>query len=245
MFPRCMDFVLVKLSGLLMISRIFIVLVGALLGVLPASALSYQLADADLPNCKGNCPKVVVATGTISQNEHVQLAAFLDRSMKSDRVGQVLVIDSPGGFTLGGAYMGTLLRRMKMTVIVGRWTGGAITTQSGLRAGTCASACVLVLSGGASRYFVNGSRVGVHRSHTGPVVLDPLTREAVNATVDHDNVKEAYASFFKLMGIDQGLASKMDATPSESMYWLSSQEMAKFRLAIDTSARSNTKKKRQ
>ena len=76
------------------------------------------------------------------------------------------------------------------------------------------------------------------------MVLDPVTRQAINATVDHDNVKDAYASFFKLMGIDQGLASKMDATPSESMYWLSSQEMAKFRLAKDSSARVEAKKKR-
>jgi hypothetical protein len=215
-----------------------------LAGAQSASALSYQLVDADLPNCRGNCPKVLVATGTIRQNEHVQLAAFIDEALKTERVGQVIVIDSPGGFTLGGAYLGSLLRKLKMTVIVGRWTGEPITRGGGLTSGTCASACVLVLSGGTSRYFVTGSRVGVHRSHTGPTVLDPITRQAINATVDHDNVKEAYASFFKMMGIDAGLASKMDATPSESMYWLSPAEMGRYRLARDSSQRADRQPKR-
>jgi hypothetical protein len=63
--------------------------------------------------------------------------------------------------------------------------------------------------------------------------------------VDHENVKEAYASFFKMMGIDAGLASKMDQTPSETMYWLSPAEMGRFRLARDSSQRSKRQPKRQ
>ncbi len=73
-----------------------------LAGAGTASALSYQLADAELPGCKGPCPKVVVATGTIGQAEHVQLAAFLEKTVGQGDVSQVMVIDSPGGFTLGG-----------------------------------------------------------------------------------------------------------------------------------------------
>ncbi|MCA3595976.1 MAG: hypothetical protein IOC59_08585 [Methylobacterium sp.] len=219
---------------------------GALVaGLQSASALSYKLADAELPGCKGTCPKVVVATGTIGQAEHMQLAAFLERAVSSGAVSQVLVIDSPGGFTLGGAYLGVLLRQLKMTVIVGRWNGSTITPSNGVTPGTCASACVLALSGGAARYFVPGSRVGVHRSHTGTTVLDPLTRLPVNATVNHEAVSHAHTAYFRQMGIDTAVVAKMDATPSERIYWFSEPELAKFRLARSTASTGKAKPKRQ
>jgi hypothetical protein len=214
-----------------------------LAGAGAASALSYQLADAELPGCKGSCPKVIVATGTIGQAEHVQLAAFLERSVGSGAVSQVMVIDSPGGFTLGGAYLGTLVRQLKMTVIVGRWNGATISPTNGIAPGTCASACVLVLSGGTARYFVPGSRVGVHRSHTGTAVLDPTTRLPINGTINHDDVNQAHIAYFRKMGIDTALVAKMDATPSEQMYWFSESEMAKFRIARSTSTTGKPKKR--
>lgn len=214
-------------------------------GVQAASALTYRLADAELPGCKGTCPKVVVATGTIGQAEHLQLGAFLERAVGSGGVSQVLVIDSPGGFTLGGVYLGMLIRQLKMTVIVGRWNGATITPSNGVAPGTCASACVLALSGGTTRYFVPGSRVGVHRSHTGRTVLDPTTRQPINATINHDDVSQAHIAYFKQMGIDTGVVAKMDATPSEQIYWFSEAEMAKYKLARTTAAAGQPKAKRQ
>ncbi|MCA3649997.1 MAG: hypothetical protein IOC42_11580, partial [Methylobacterium sp.] len=74
--------------------RCLLLALGALVaGLQSASALSYRLADAELPGCNGTCPKVVVATGTIGQAEHVQLAAFLERAVGRGAVSQVLVID--------------------------------------------------------------------------------------------------------------------------------------------------------
>jgi hypothetical protein len=225
--------------------RLLLALTTLIAGASAAAALTYELAEAELAGCKGACPRVIVATGTIGQAEHVQLAAFLSRSTGSGPVSQVIVIDSPGGFTLGGAYLGTLMRQLKMTVIVGRWNGQTITASNGIMPGTCASACVLVLSGGTARYYVPGSRVGVHRSHTGPVVLDPTTRLPINGTINHDDVSQAHIAYFRRMGIDPGLVSKMDATPSEQIYWFSESEMAKFRLARTTSSTGQAKKRRQ
>lgn len=202
----------------------------------PAQALSYSLVEADLPSCKGACPKVIVATGTIGQEEHLRLASFVDESRAAHRISSMLVIDSPGGFNIGAAYLGAVLRKLKMTVVVGRHGGGPLTAMSGFTPGVCASACVLVLAGGTSRYFVRGSKVGVHRSHTGPVMLDPTTRTALNGKLEHDDVKAAYARYFKGMGIDQSLAVLMDKTPSEQMYWLSPAELGKYRLARDAAS---------
>jgi hypothetical protein len=98
----------------------------AMLWASPASALSYRLVDANFPGCKGECPKVIVASGTISQNEHIQLLAFLEQSLGRGKVAQILVIESPGGFTAGGLALGYALRKLKMSVIVGRWTGEAL-----------------------------------------------------------------------------------------------------------------------
>lgn len=210
-----------------------------------AWALSYRLADAELPGCKGSCPKVIVATGTIGQTEHAQLAAFLEHSMRQGAVSQVLVIDSPGGFTLGGAYLGMLVRQLKMTVIVGRWNGATISPSNGVSPGTCASACVLVLSGGTSRYYVPGSRVGVHRSHSGTAVLDPTTRLPLNGAINHEDVSRAHIAYFKQMGIGTGVVAKMDATPSEEIYWFSETELATLRLARSTASTATQKKKRR
>jgi hypothetical protein len=233
------------MSRVVSFRRAFLACAAFLAGVPAASALSYQLAEAELPGCKGSCPKVIVATGTIGQAEHVQLAAFLERAVGSGAVSQVMVIDSPGGFTLGGAYLGMLLRQLKMTVIVGRWNGATITPSNGVAPGTCASACVLALSGGTMRYFVPGSRVGVHRSHTGPTVLDPTTRLPINGTVNHEDVSRAHIAYFRQMGIDASVVTKMDATPSEQIYWFSEPELAKFRLARSTATTGKAKPKRQ
>ena len=203
----------------------------------PAHALNYRLVPAELPGCKGQCPGVIVATGTIRQNEGLELLTFIQDNAGKNAVSKLMVIESPGGFNVGGATLGTVLRKLNMTVIVGQWTGGSITGTSGLAPSTCASACVLVLAGGAKRFFIPGSRVGVHRSHTGPEVRDPVTRQVVNGRVNNDDVKSAYVSYFKQMGVGQGLADLADKTESGSMYWLSAQEMAKFKLAQDATKR--------
>jgi hypothetical protein len=201
-----------------------------------AQAMTYRLVEADLPGCGESCPKIIHASGTIQQNEHVLFAEFVADAARSHKLSSLVVVESPGGFNAGAAALGLMLRKLRMSVIVGRPAGGSVTRSSGLTAATCASACVLVLAGGKDRFFVPGSRVGVHRAHTGPEVRDPLTRGVVSGQLEHSAIKDAYSRYFRQMGIDQSLSQVMDKTPSESMYWLSPAEMSKFRLAKTTSA---------
>lgn len=198
--------------------------------------MSYQLIDADLPSCKGACPKVIFASGTIGQNEYLQFASFIEEASKKVKLSSLLLIESPGGFRGGAAGLGVLLRKTKMKVMVGRPTGAVVTATSGLTGATCASACVLVLAGGVSRSYVPGSRIGVHRSHTGQDVLDPITRQKVNGTVNHDANVDQHTQFFKLMGIDPALAQVINATPAETMRWLNADELKRYR--VTTSAPS-------
>jgi hypothetical protein len=220
----------------------FVHLAGAVVSLLAASsaahALTYRLAEARLAGCKGECAKFIVATGTLGQTEHLKLLEFLDEAFKDSRVARVLIIDSPGGFTGGGLYLGFAARQLKITMIVGSWSGEPITHESGLGPGTCASACTFALAGGTERYFVTGSRIGVHRQHRGAQVLDPTTRQPLNGTIDYDAGYALYRKFFSAMGIDSaGVVAKLAATPSESMYWFSPAELGKLRIARDLSKR--------
>lgn len=211
-----------------------------------ASALSYRLVDAQLPGCGSNCPKVVVATGTIRSEEHFFFTEFMKQAMETERVSNLLVIDSPGGFVVGSQILGYLLRQLKMTVIVGRWTGDTITPSNGLTSGTCASACVFTLSGGTKRHYVAGSRIGVHRQHTGRQVLDPLTRKPVNASVDYESGFELYRKFFGSLGLDgSGIVAKLSRTPSEEMYWFAPGELQSYRIATDVSATVQPRKRKR
>lgn len=201
----------------------------------PASAMSYRLLDVELPNCRGSCPKVIVASGTIQQNEHLLFSEFFDSVKDSEKLSNMVLINSPGGFNGGAVSLGMLLRKAKLTVWVGRPSGGPVTRTTGLTSGTCASACVLVLAGGTSRYFVSGSRVGVHRAHMGPEVRDPTTRAVVSGQVQHDAVRHTYLWYFKQMGISQTLMGVIEKTPSETIYWLNPAELGKYGLARDAS----------
>lgn len=199
--------------------------------VTPSFALDYRLADAVLPGCKADCPKIIIATGTIGQEEHLRLAVFIDEQAARSKLSKMLIIDSLGGFTAGGVYLGLILRKLKMTVVVGRWDGSPITVSSGLMPGSCASACVLALAGGTNRFIVPTSKVGVHRSHTGPEVLDPMTKTALNGKLDYEQSKNVLSKFFAMMGVSSALAQVADQTPSETIHWLSPAELNKFRLA--------------
>jgi hypothetical protein len=210
-----------------------------------AHALNYRLAEARLPGCKDQCAKFIVATGTLGQTEHLKLIEFLEDAFKDSRVARVMIIDSPGGFTSGGLYLGHAARKLKITMIVGRWSGEPITQESGLGPGTCASACTFALTGGSERYFVSGSRIGVHRQHLGAQVLDPTTRQPINGTIDHEAGYAYFHKFFKEMGVDSpGIVSKIAATPSEKMYWFSTTELSRLRIARDLSSRGGGRARR-
>lgn len=210
-------------------------LLAGIVGAPSAAAMSYRLIDTDLPNCRGNCPKVIYASGTIGQHEYLELSAFIQEAgQKGIKVSQVMLIESPGGFTGGATVLGLFIRKMKMQVVVGRPVAPVVTATSGLTAGTCASACTYVLMGGVKRTYTKNSRIGVHRSHNGGDVIDPITKKNVNFTVDRAAADEHLTKYFRIMGVDAGLIKLINDTPSETIHWLTPAEMKRYRVASGT-----------
>ncbi len=224
--------------------RAFLVFALLFGGAAAASAMSYRVVDAALPGCKGTCPKVIVATGNFDLEEHLQFLVFLDEASGRDSLSNVIIIDSPGGFVHGAMMMGLAMRHLKMTAIVGRWTGETITPASGLAPGTCASACVFALAGATARHFTTGSRIGVHQQNAGREVLDPTTRQSVTGTLDYEADYKDFRRFFSSLGLDGGgIVSIMAKTPTEDMHWFSDGELSKFRIARSTSSTAKQKKR--
>lgn len=197
----------------------------------PAGAMSYSLLDAELPNCKGPCPKVIYASGTIQENEDLNFSAYIREAMTNHKISKILLIDSGGGVLDDAMALGRVVRKLKMQVMVGRPSGGAITQSAGLIAGTCASACSVVLMGGTKRSYIAGSRIGVHRSNNGGDTIDPITRKIASFQLDHAAILDQHIKYFRMMGIDPALAKLIDATPSEKMHWLSPEELKRYRVA--------------
>lgn len=209
---------------------------------MPARAMDYSLLPVALSGCDGGCSQVILAEGRIGEQEHARFAKFLSEQKNLAAISRVMVINSPGGFNSGAFRLASVIRHLKMTVLVGRPKPGAAGSLEALAPGFCASACVLVLAGGEKRVVAPGSKVGVHRSHTGPNIIDPVTRQGfVNGEVNSEAIKAAYQTFFKSMGVSEEIAAIADRTPSESMYWLSAREMTQFRLVSGPSGKRKGK----
>lgn len=195
-----------------------------------AGAMDYQLLDSEIEGCRGPCPKLVFASGTISLNEHTDFLAFVSEARKRGPISNLVIIHSPGGFAVGGLKLGTVLRKLKMSVMVANSAGGTVTRSSGLTSGACASACVFALAGGVQRFSTPGSLIGVHRSHTGRAVLDPVTRTKINGTVNHGEIASYLSGYFRSMGVNPALTAIIDATPSEAIRWLTADELRQHRV---------------
>lgn len=197
-----------------------------------AAALSYTLVEADHPSCKGPCPKVIAASGTIGQEEYLEFFAFLKDARSRHRISNTMLLESRGGFVSGAMVLGVLLRKLGMDVVVARPAGGPITRHSGVSPATCASACVLALVGGRKRSYVRGSQIGVHHPHLGPEVLDPVTRKPINGVMDEDRSRYVHARYFKMMGIDQKLWQLIEGTASNDIRWMTPDDLRRYRVAV-------------
>jgi hypothetical protein len=132
-------------------------------------------------------------------------------------------LDSPGGDVGSAIELGRFVRDKQSNVLV---TDNA----------TCASACILILAGGAYRH-VSG-KLGIHR-----VFLETPSR-----TVTADDVKrtmtlrqEQLRAFFREMNISERLADDMMVIPSSQIKWLSARDIETYGLGVDDPVIQETK----
>jgi hypothetical protein len=139
-------------------------------------------------------------------------------------------LDSAGGDVEAGIELGRLTRDGNGNVMV-------------VENAACASACILVLAGGATR-AIHG-KLGIHR----------LFINTTSRTMTADDVKKAMArrleqlrSYFREMNISERLADDMMVIPSTSVKWLTAGDIEMYGLGVDdpiiqeTKALKNAKK---
>ena len=191
-----------------------------------------RVTSAD-PACKPNCPEWLSAEGRI---EPGSAKAFADAiaNLKGRRLP--ILIHSPGGSVADAGAMGELIRAKGLVVAVARTlitncpetspkcpdgpgtaiTGGAI----------CASACVLVLTGGVERLAGPSARIGVHQITTVVSEIEGLAHlKSTRKIYEQQGVDAAVEAYLAAMGVGEPVMTLMRKTSAASIRWLSPAEL--------------------
>ena len=130
--------------------------------------------------------------------------------------GDLVLLSSPGGDLAQSVIMGEIIRSRGLVTAV-----GTVDSAGEIRSGSCASACVFVFAGGAMRYGIAGSRLGVHRFTTrGEGGGDPVA--------DTQRTTGLVLAYLKRMGISASLVEAMSATAD--IHWLDSRQAIEMNL---------------
>jgi hypothetical protein len=236
--------------GLLVLS--LLALLAVPVAVAPARAeMSFRwvpLGDARV--CGDDCPRAIEATGTIGPRTAENFAAFVTASAGQPRRLRVVLLHSPGGVLFEAFRLGAMFRALEMITVVGRFVdpealaaAGVLTAEDAARVrrvagrgerpvtGTCLSACVYALIGGARRIVPPASRVGVHRPHRAPQPTEPSLQEpGLMVAWDRTEVARLQRVYVETMGVAPRLIAFEHAVPSRSMRILTQAELRSFRI---------------
>ncbi len=171
-----------------------------------ASMTSAVISDIDIDG-SGRGRRALAISGKIGS---ASASWFRDRLSEARLApGDAVLLSSPGGALNQAAIMGEVIRTHGLVTAV------ATADASGkLRPAACASACVLVYAGGATRYGVAGSRLGVHRFTTSAPVSDPLA--------EAQRIQGMVLGYMTKMGVSSGIVEAMSQT--SDIRWLSAKE---------------------
>lgn len=196
--------------------------------------------------CVSDCLRVMQATGQITKNTPQAFLEFARREIARPGLINVLLIHSPGGSVNGSMAFGRALRKLGTIVIVARAMdsgpveaprrkarrGGGAGESVRFLSGTCASACVYALAGGARRVVPPQSRVAVHRMAGNIGYYDPATREYQHKQIyaGEDELR-ALTEYIHAMGVSTDLVATAESVPHEHARILSGTDMARLGLA--------------
>ena len=133
---------------------------------------------------------------------------------------KIVALDSPGGSVTDALEMGRLIRDSGLVTSV---SAGAL----------CASSCPLVFAGGTERLATSSSAIGVHQIYA-HVTADnlPAGLQAAGAAMsDAQKTTATITRYLGDVGIDPALWLHALETPPNRLYYLSAEELTRYRLA--------------
>lgn len=191
------------------------------------------------PACGADCPEWISAEGVIRPGVAAAFQRML-ASLKGRRLP--VLISSHGGSVSDAVEMGALIREHDLAVAVARTriancperapqcpdAKGQATADGAV----CASACALILAGGAERLVGPNPEVGVHQMTT---VMREIEGSAHLPTIkkiyEEKSADTAVEAYFDAMGIGDPVMALLRKTPASSIRWLSLDEVVASRLA--------------
>jgi hypothetical protein len=217
---------------------------------LPEPALErpivFYLAHGETDACGPRCSEWIAAEGKIDAGGVGRLQHLL---AKMHGPLPPLYLQSLGGQVFGAIALGRLVRARKLTVSVGHTiplvcdrdplsaktceaqigSGGTVEARMDPATTICASACVYVLAGGATRLIPPWVNLGIHDVGYVPLAGHPApTKLAIAlgvATAD-----EQLSAYLREMGIDQRLLTEAFAIPFATVGRLSREDAVRFGL---------------
>jgi hypothetical protein len=209
----------------------------AALTAIKRSPLELYLAKGERDTCGEGCSEWIAAVGYFDPGSSERLRAFLKRIPNRT---MPIYFHSLGGVAEQGISIGRLLRQRGMTVGVGKTVPDACVEASNESCGaakrsgdtlpahlysvdaTCNSACIWALIGGKVRQVPPGVRIGVHANRL-------VSKEKDVEVSDARSEFRANAQrYIQEMGIDRGLFDVIFTVPTQSIRYLSRDEIAGF-----------------
>lgn len=166
---------------------------------------------------------VLTLTGTFDLGAADRFAAEI--AARGEYV-ETVALDSPGGSVSDALAIGALLRERGYATSV---AAGAL----------CASSCPLVLAAGSTRSAHPDAAIGVHQVYaqvaagTVPSGIDA----AGNAMSDAQRTTALVTRHLHEMGVDTALWLHALETPPDRLYYLSPEELQRYRLVTEAAER--------
>jgi hypothetical protein len=184
------------------------------------SMTSSVIANASLDG-EGHGHAALTIHGTIGAASATWLRAQLDEARLA--AGDVVLLSSPGGNLDQALIMGEIIRARGLATAVGTADSSGRIARS-----FCASACVLVYAGGAPRYGIEGSVLGVHRFTNSLPGRDPIA--------DAQRMTGRVLTYMSKMGVSSAVVEAMSAT--RDIRWLEPAEAVKMNLVTEPIGRA-------
>ncbi|ESW94690.1 hypothetical protein X769_32170 [Mesorhizobium sp. LSJC268A00] len=239
----------------------------------PDPPMRFLVVRSDAAGCEPTCPEWISAEGAISAKSPALLKAAL-KTLGGRKLP--IVINSPGGDVDAAIAMGRMIRKNKLDIAVGRtWFVGCEPGMKNCKENDargahyigspyvlgsyCASACPMMLAGGARRLVGPLAYLGVHQITTTIVqmnvqyqvryrIVKGRKRVISKKVVSRKNtgsyktyemskgVERKLSAYFKEMGVDLSIIETMKSTPASDIQQIDLSDMLTMKLVTSDDA---------